>query len=163
MTERQGYGGEWVSITRPSDTNAYSAGDVIGADTASTAAVEFKNMAPRHGRCIVVGTEIEVDVSAVPSGMTSFTLQCYSVTPPSAYGDNVAWDLPSGDRASYLGNINLGSPVDRGSTLYVRQNGLLIPMKLGDACSIFAYLTTDGGYTPSASAVKKVRLHSLAA
>lgn len=156
----QGYGGIPVSFTRTNDTNLYAANDVLGAATGSTAALEFANMGPSAGRIILTSAELEIDASAIPSGMTSFLLHLYSVTPPSALGDNAAFDLPSGDRASYLGVINLGTPIDLGSTLYVKTDGINSQFKLAGT-SLFGYLVTVGTYTPTAQVVKKITLHSV--
>lgn len=149
-----------VSFNRTNDTNAYAANDVVGSATGSTAALTFASLAASGRSVLITGTELEIDISAVPSGMTSFNLALYSVTPPSALGDNAAWDLPSGDRASFLGLINLGSPVDLGSTLYVRQTGLNVQLKLAGA-DLFAYLVTAGAYTPAASSTFKITVHGL--
>jgi hypothetical protein len=150
-----------ASITRPNDTNIYAAGDVIGAAAGSTAAIEFTNMGPSGKEIMITSSALEVDVAAIPSGMSTFRLHLYNVTPPSALGDNVAWDLPAGDRASYLGYVDLNGPIDLGSTLYVEVNGINKQVKLAGT-SLFGYLVTYGGYTPSASTVKKTTLHSIA-
>ena len=155
------YGGSPVTITRPNDTSAYTANDVIGAATGSTAAVEFKNMGPTGARIMITSTQLEVDASAVISGETSYRLHLYNITPPSASGDNAAWDLPSGDRASYLGFIELGTPVDLGSTLYVEQNIVNKQTSLSTQ-SLWGYLVTIGAYTPTAQRVHKITLHSVA-
>ncbi len=148
-----------VSVTRTNDTNAYAAGDVIGAATGSTAALQFANLRPGGaGEFMITSATLEIDVSAIPSGMTTFELALYSVTPPSALGDNAAWDLPSGDRASFLGRIQLGAPVDLGSTLYVSVDGINKQISLAGT-GVFAYLITDAAYTPTAQAVHKVGLH----
>jgi hypothetical protein len=149
-----------VSLTRTADANAYAAGDVLGAATGSTAALTFASMGPSGGRIVISSVSLEVDLSSVPSGMTSFTLYLYNVTPPSATGDNGAWDLPSGDRASFLGKIDLGTPVDLGSTLYVEQTSVNKQIKLSGT-SIFAYLVTTGAYTPASGTVYKVTLHAV--
>lgn len=146
-----------VTITRPNDTAAYTAGDVIGAATGSTAAVEFANIGPSGAVIRIMTAKLRINVSAIPSGMTSFKLRLYNVTPPSALGDNAAWDLPSGDRASYVGHVDLGTPIDEGSTLYVKSTGLNDDFKL-TSTSLFGYLVTNGAFTPSAQAVKSIEL-----
>jgi hypothetical protein len=151
-----------VSVTRPNDGTAYTAGDVVGAATGSTAALTFTSIGAINKVIRITGTRFEVDVTAVPSGMTSFRLHLYNVTPPSALGDNAAWDLPAGDRASYLGYVDLGSPVDAGSTLYVQQTGLDYDFLVDGTTSLYGYLVTNGAYTPTAQAVKKVTLYALA-
>lgn len=149
-----------VSITRTNDTNAYSANDVVGAATGSTAAVQLSGLGGlTGGEVIVTSTELEIDASAVISGETSYNLYCYNVTPPSALGDNAAFDIPSGDRTSFIGKIALGTPVDEGSTLYIRQDGINAQLKLSSS-SAFCYLVTVGGYTPTAQRVYKVTLHA---
>lgn len=156
----QGYAAA-VSLTRTNDTNAYTANDVIGAATGSTAALTFPSMGPSGGQIMITSAALEIDVNAIPSGMTSFRIYLYNVTPPSALGDNAAWDLPSGDRASYLGYVDLGTPVDLGSTLYVETYNINKQLTLAGT-SLFGYLVTAGAYTPSASAVKVITLHSIA-
>lgn len=149
-----------VSITRPNDTSAYLANDVIGSATGSTACIEFTSMGPSAGRVLITSASLEVDATALISGEANYRLHLYSVTAPSALGDNAAFDLPSGDRASYLGYIDMGTPVDLGSTLYVEANAINKQIKLAGT-SIFAYLVTIGAFTPAAQTVRKVTLHAI--
>lgn len=156
--------GSVAFITRPNDTSPYSAGDVIGSSTGSTAAIQFVAVGPSIVSQVMITTvQLEIDVASVPSGMTSFTLHLYSATPPSAYGDNASWDLPAGDRPYYLGYVLLGTPVDVGSTLYVEtvQYNKQTTMPGSVSGSLWAYLVTNGAYTPTASAVYKPTLHSM--
>lgn len=159
MADQDGFTSH-VSLTRTSDTNAYTGGDVLGAATGSTAALTFNNVGAAGRDCIITSARFSYDASSVPSGMTSFRLYLYSITPPSALGDNAAWDLPSGDRASFLGYIELGSPVDVGSTLYVEANGInkqIHPV----GTSIYGYLVTVGGYTPASGTTMRLSLHTI--
>ena len=144
-----------TTITRPANTTTYSAGDVVGG------AITFANMGTSGGRIMLTSSQLELDIAAIPVGMTSFFVALYSVTPPSALADNAAWDLPSGDRASFLGIVQLGTPVDLGSTLYVEQNIINKQIKLAGT-SAFGYLVTATGYTPAAnSEVYVCSLHSV--
>lgn len=160
IASAQGYNAS-VTLTRTADTNAYTANDVIGAATGSTAALEFTSMGPSAGRVMITSVELEIDAAAIISGETSYTLHLYSVTPPSALGDNAAFDLPAGDRASYLGKISLGTPVDLGSTLYVETHGVNKQVKLAGT-SLFGYLVTDGAHTPTSARVYVAKLHTVA-
>lgn len=148
-----------VSLTRTADTNAYLANDVVGAAPGSTAALTFLNIGPGQGEIEVTTIELEIDRNAVISGETSYLLYLYNVTPPSALGDNVPWDLPAGDRASFLGYINLGTPVDVGSTLYVQTTAVNRVVSLLGS-SLFGYLVTVGPYTPASATVHKITLHA---
>jgi hypothetical protein len=149
-----------VSQARPNDSAPYGAGDVIGTATNATAAIKFTGIAPAGGIIRITGSRHEIDVAAIPSGMTSFRLHLYNITPPSALADNAVWDLPSGDRASYLGYVDLGSPVDLGSTLYVEQTGLDYDF-LTQTADLWGYLVTNTAFTPTASAVKSVTLYAM--
>jgi len=155
-----------ASFNRTADTNAYTAGDVEGSATGSTAALEFaftdrNSHAAQAGEFLITTVKLEIDISAVPSGMTSYRLYLYSATPPSAYSDNAAWDLPSGDRDSFKGYIDLGTPVDLGSTLYVETTGVNKQVTMPSGGKLYGYLVTNGGYTPSSGTARKVTLHGL--
>lgn len=151
-----------VTITRTADTNAYTANDVIGPATGSTAAITFANLGPSGGGAVMITTaRFEIDLTAVISGMANFRLYFYSVTPPSAFGDNAAWDLPSGDRASFRGYVDLGTPIDLGSTLYVETTQINKQIVVPSGGSLFAYLVTVGAYTPSSGDVFKITLHGV--
>jgi hypothetical protein len=132
---------------------AYSANDVFEGAKVLT------GIGPRSGGLMLVKYSIlEVHHTALIASEAAYELHFYNVTPPSALADNAAFDVPSGDRASYLGKISLGTPVDLGSTLWVEtaQNKWLdIPKAaLGN---LYAYLVTVGAFTPTAAA-RKVRL-----
>lgn len=152
-----------LTITRPANQTPYTALDVVGG------ALTFSLMAPvtllgsTGPQMMITGVQLECDIVTVPAGMVNMRLYLYSVTPPSALADNAAWDLPAGDRPSFLGYVDCGTPVDLGSTLYVEANGInkLIALPAA-ATSIFGYLVTVGGFTPAAnSEVYVLTLHAL--
>jgi len=136
---------------------AYLAGDIIeGAKT-------FSLIGPSTGGAILItNTRLRVDASAVQSGETSYTIHLYTVTPPSALADNAVWNLPSGDRASYVGSIALGTVVDVGDTLFVEQTGLTKQIVVPAGGSLFGYLVTNGAFTATAAA-RVVTLMALSA
>jgi len=70
--------------------------------------------------------------------------------------------LPSGDRASYVGSIALGTVVDVGDTLYVEQTGLTKQITVPAGGSLFGYLVTNGAFTATAAA-RVVTLTALSA
>lgn len=147
-----------VSYTRPANTTAYAANDVEGA---TAAAFTFPNMGPPGGEIIITSAALEKDVAAVPSGQSSYRLYLYNVTPPSALADNAAFDLPSGDRASFLGFLDIGAPVDLGSTCYVRSDNIGMQVRLAASGSLFGYLVTSGAYTPGSGDVGVVTLNAV--
>lgn len=147
-------GGKDVTITFTPAAAAYGAGDIMEG------AKEIPLIGPpAGGSVVIVSTDLLVEQTAVISGETSYTLHLYSVTPPSALADNAAWDLPSGDRASYLGSLALGTPVDLGSSLYVGVNNIMKQVKVPAGGSLFAYLVTVGPFTATA-AIRRVTIHA---
>lgn len=153
----RGYASGKVLVTRPNDTTAYAIGDVVGG------VITFPTMGPAAGgEVILTSLTFERDLAAVVSGETSYTLHLYSVTPPSALADNAAWDLPSGDRASYLGPISISTPTDLGSTLYVAVDQINRQVTLASA-TVYGYMVTATAFTPAAQTVNQYNLHSVAA
>ena len=145
-----------VSVTRPSNTNTYGANDVVGA---TAAAITFAGATGGAGEHMITSVSFERHVTALISGETSYVLHLYNVTPPSGLADEATFDLPSGDRAAYLGAINLGTPVDLGSTLYVEQNGVNKQVT-ALSTSLFGYLVTVGTYQAASGSVHKIVIHT---
>lgn len=157
--DRSGYGAT-ISLTRTADANAYLAGDIIGVATGSTAALTFDNVGMMSAEMMIASATLLISDTALISGEANYTLHLYNVTPPSALGDNAPWDLPAGDRASYLGFISLGTPVDKGSSLFIQQDIINHQLRLLKG-SIFGYLVTDGAYTPSSARVYRIGLRTI--
>lgn len=159
-TGSQGYTSS-VTVTRPSNTTAYTAMDVLG-DTGGSAIMAFANAGPTAGHVMITGADVRFDVSAVISGMAAFRLHLYD-TSPTAIADNAAFDIPSGDRSIYLGYVDLPLPTDFGATLFSQADAVNKKVKLAAAStSLYGLLQTIGAFTPSSAAVHAVRLHTLA-
>lgn len=151
-----------VTITRPSNATAYTAGDVVG-DTGGSAIISLTAAGPTAGFVIIQSISLVFSDSTVPSGMGAFRLHLYSAS-PTAIADNAAFDLLSGDRANYMGFIDLPTPSDFGSSLYTQTDypGRLI--KLGAASTtLFAELETRGAYTPVSASTVSIRVNLLEA
>lgn len=157
-TTTNGYG-TTTNVTRPANTTPYTAGDVVGG------AIDLGVMGPSASPIIIDSARLMPQISAIPSGMTSFTLYLYGVTPPSAIADNSPFALTSGDYASFKGSISMGSPALPSATstaLIVETNNLGKQVALSGT-HLFAYLVTTSGFTPAAnSEVYAVTLHSVA-
>lgn len=150
-----------ITITRPANATPYTAGDVLGA---TAAAITLPTIGPAGGgEVLITSAALEIDVAAVPTGMSSFTLYLYNVTPPSALADNAAWDLPAGDRTAFIGQFSLGTPVDLGSTLRVQIDSLNLQVTVPSGGSLWAYLSPSVGFTPAGnSEVYVLTVHAVA-
>ncbi|CAB4144794.1 hypothetical protein UFOVP469_54 [uncultured Caudovirales phage] len=136
---------------------AYGAADVMSVAQAFAFLDAAGNAIPSASLICITAAITKIDVTAVPSGQTSYTLYCYSVTPPSAQADNAAWTLASADLPSYLGSIALGTPADLGAALYIRASAPNLYAQLAGT-SLFGVLVTDGAHTAAAVA-RQIRLH----
>lgn len=161
-----------VSFTRPSNTTAYDALDVIGAADANTpsnpgsAILAFTgftlgNIAPNGSQIYITDVMLEVDVAAVPSGMGAFRVHFYNAS-PTAVLDGATFNLVAADRTKYLGYVNLTTPVDLGDTLWSENVGLNKKLLLAAGSSdLYAVIQTINGYTPTSAAVKSLTLHGI--
>src|SRR5512142_392177 len=105
-----------ATITRPANTTAYTAGDVIG-DTNGSAIITLPFAGFRGGFIQPQSVRLLIYSGTLPTSMTSLRLHLYSAA-PTAIADNAAWDLPAADRAAYIDYIDLPTPTDLGSTLF---------------------------------------------
>lgn len=144
--------------TRPNNTTAYTGLDVVGADPG--AVMEFPAIGPSGGHVEITASLLRIDVNAVPSGMANQRLHLFNAA-PAAITDNAAFNLPSGDRAKYLGFVDLGTPIDVGDTLAVQAKGIAHVVKLAEgSTSLYGVLQTIDGYTPAAETVTTVTLRA---
>lgn len=155
-----GYGAR-VSVTRPSDTTTYAAGDVVGVTGGGTGCITFPLMGPGAGQIMITSARFQRNATALISGESSYTLHLFNITQPGAQVDNAVFDVAAGDQASYLGAISLGTPLDLGSTLHVEKNSINKQVTLLGT-SLFGVLVTDTSYQPVSAAVHIVELHSQA-
>jgi hypothetical protein len=151
-----------ASFTRPNNTTAYDAGDVVSNSTSAPAVLEFDFGSNAEGATLLLtAASLRVDVSAMPSGMGAMNLHLYDVA-PTAINDAAAFDLPSGDRSKHLGHVVLFQPEDLGTTIKSNNDTLTKQVALAaGSTKLFGILVTANGYTPTASAVKTIRLRGL--
>lgn len=134
-----------TTITRPANVTPYTAGDVLGG------AIQITTGMTSGQRVMIAGMDLMPQIAAIPAGMTSFRLYLYNVTPPSAIADNSPWTFASGDRASFLGYVDVGSPALIGATLFCQLDQINKMIQMAGSANIFGYLVTNGGFTPAAN------------
>jgi hypothetical protein len=148
-----------TTVTRPDNTDAYASGDVIG--TAVSATLTFAAASLQQASLLVIGAALRLSVGAVPSGMSTFRLHLYTAA-PTAIADNAAFNIPSGDRAAYLGFVELPAPLDLGDTIHAQNDDLAKLARIEDTSGrLFAVLETRGAYTPAALTIYTVTLDVL--
>ena len=158
-----------VTITRPSNTTTYNAGDVIGIADAGTPAnagsaiITLPSIGPSGGYVVVQSVRLFIASTSVPSGMGGFRLHLYTAS-PTAILDNAPFDLVSGEVANYAGYVDLPTPQDFGSTLFAQADypGTLIKLATAST-SLFCELETRGGFTPASGTAYNLRVLALEA
>lgn len=137
--------GRAASATFTPAAASHAGGDVVGG------AQEFALGAPAGAVFEIMSASLLIAGGTIET--TAWTLHLYSATPPSALADDAAFDLPSGDRASYLGAVALAQVADLGSTLFIETNTINKRIKLAAAAtSVFSYLVNGTTLTPQAVA-----------
>lgn len=154
-----------VSFSRTADTNAYTAGDVIGINNAGSpgsAIHTFTSVGPAGGNIVITGADLTIGNTSVPAGMSNFRLHLYN-TSPTAILDNAAFDLVSGDITYHVGFIDLATPVDYGSIIFTSSLNVNLQVKLATSVtSLYGELVTVGGYTPASGTTYQIRIRTLA-
>ena len=151
-----------VTITRPSNTTAYTAGDVVGG-TGGSAILTLSSVGPGGGYMLLQSAALIFSDSSVPSGMGSFRVHLYNSS-PTAIADNAPYDLASADRSAYMGYFDFPAPVDFGSTLYTQTDyiGRMIKMATSST-TLYAEIETKGAYTPVSASTVELRISTLEA
>lgn len=133
----------FTQTTATSGTTAYAIGDVVGG------ALDLGVLGPSGGIVEIISASLQINTATLISGQGSYRLWLYNVTPSSAIADSSPWDFATADQTQCLGYIDLGTVIDQGNTLYVQQDNIGHRCKLSGT-HLFAYLVTNGAYTPTA-------------
>jgi hypothetical protein len=147
-------------VTRPANTTAYTANDVYGG------VFELQNIGASGGFIFIESIDIIFNITAVPAGMSGFTVYLFGVTPPSAIADNLPFSISSEDRASILNprGITLYASLAQGGggsvVAEVRNINQLFKLT---GTSLFGYNVTNGAFTPAANSESfTIRVRSFA-
>jgi hypothetical protein len=132
-----------ASATFTPAANSHTANDCNGA------AGTFALGAISASRVMILSAELLINSATAEA--TAWRLYLYDVTPPSAIADDGAFDLGTGDQASFLGYVDLGTAVDLGTTQWVETHFVNKPVKLAGT-GVFGYLVNLTTLTPAAVA-----------
>lgn len=138
-----------VSFTRPADTTAYAANDIVSNSTSSTTPIDFSSAAR-----IAAGSGLALTFQLIKSTNTTtgatFRLWLYTATPTSPPNDNAAFSATWGNRTSRIGYVDFLNPIAGsdcvdyyGSPVFTQQ-----PFKLASGTSLYGLLQVLGAYTP---------------
>lgn len=145
MQDNGFYGSANFSAT---NSTSYGAAALVGV-AKEIALLNSFGQPVRPGSLLRIMTSVlKIDVTAVPSGQTSYSAHLYGVTPPSAQQDNATWSLASADLPHYRGLLSLGTPANLGSALFIRTQYQDFDTRLADGrSSLWAQMLTAGAFT----------------
>ncbi len=150
-----------VSVTRPSNTNTYGAGDVLGPTGGGTATMTFAFGAVSASNIMITSARLQRNVTAVISGETTYRLHFFNATQPGAQVDEDTFTVAAGDQAAYLGYITFPQIVDVGATLHSNLENINKQVKLGATTSLFGVLETVGSYVAASASVLVVDVSAI--
>lgn len=140
-------------MTRPSDTNAYTAGDVVGDSTTTITLLAFANFARvNNGSGYIVGARLVTDKKSITPRIR---VHLFKVTNPTLGGDNAAWQDRYADDANVLGYFDLpamqtGTDSTNSTQSWTQDLTLRIPYICASATrSIYAALEALDAFTPA--------------
>jgi len=145
------------TFTRPADTNAYTASDVVANSTTAGSVIPLSwNIGGKGGKLWSVRLEKSDGTDVVNSSMI---LHLYGEAVVTAAGDNAAFSTPVNEHI-----VNLTVPIfvaytDDASVEYkVGESGFLSPILL-PYHTVYGLLSATAGYTPASAEVFVVDLH----
>ncbi len=123
------YGPSAATFTRPNDTNAYTALDVVADSTSSPSVLEFDGIGATGGHIMLSDVTFLCTGNAVPPTLGVLRLHLYNIA-PTAIADNAAYNLPVADRDKYVGYVDIPTPVDLGDTIWSQAKEINKTIKL---------------------------------
>lgn len=153
-----------ASFTRPNDTTAYAAGDLVANATSAGAVVPLRidlgNIAAvGHGMTRI--TRARLTKSGISPTNANFRVHLYETLPTPANGDNGAWSTDKA--ANWLGNIDVTSMLAftdgcTGTGSATAGSEMFLRLASG---TIFALLEAKAAYTPVANEVFTLTLEDV--
>lgn len=154
-----------ASYTRPADTTAYAAGDVLANSTSAATILTFPNVARANGLGFLIDG-VTVAYSGAPATKPDLQLWLFDST-VAMQNDNAAWNPSDAEMETCLGYISLGG----GSATIaapLASNGNMVQFVAAavksNACasgstSIFGIVVVRNAYTPTSGEKFTFRLH----
>lgn len=152
----------FATKTRPADTDAYSAEDVVSESAANGAGTAFIFALPPRSSGYLTEGRIQVKTAGVTA---AFTLFLFNALPTSELDDNAANTAPDyEDLSSYQGRIDFPGMSDLGGDSSWSQatpstaGGLPIRFAVGSTGQLWGILVTRDAFTPASAAAFRIDL-----
>lgn len=142
------------TFTRPNDTTAYAAGDLVANNTTAGSVVPLSFTLPSR-RAKVYGIKVTKSAAAVTNA--KFLLHLYKTSPTPANGDNGAWSTTS---SGWIGSMSVDMSVNTFTDTNTSSstNTTTAPLAFVASGNLFGLLTATAAYTPAAQETFSVSL-----
>lgn len=155
-----------ASFTRPADTNAYAAGDVVCDSTSAPTDMDFTSIVRKSG-----GSGVILSALLIDGANQATKLDCELFLFDTAItmdNDNAGFTPTDTELGTLIGVIDFGgTPFNgdatsgAGGNAVYQQTGLNIAFKAVSGSTIYGVLVARNAYTPTSSETFKVRLSVL--
>lgn len=146
-----------ATVTRPADTNAYAANDVVSNSTSSPTILTFADVvAAVGGKGLITGGVMNLDYQSTPS----IRLMLFHGTAPTAINDNAAFSLSDADSLKCFGWLDFDTYQAGGANTIYQDFTKLLLFTCGAALKdIYGIPVVMSAFTPTASAKKTFSLN----
>jgi hypothetical protein len=148
------------SFTRPADTTAYAAGDVVNNSTTAPTVLTMAGVGRRNGGS---GEIVRISLTTNNATVTNGTFRVYIFNATHAtQNDNAAWTALHANRAALVGYVDLAIlSVDSasGTAAVSKDDDVRMPFvcAAGDD-DLYVEVVATGAYTPASAQVFQVQL-----
>lgn len=144
-----------TEMTRPSNTDAYIAGDVVSNNVTTTTLIDLANLVRANGASAYI---VRVALSTDKKSITPrFRVHFFNASDPTVSADNAAHKGLYADTAKYLGYVDLpamftGTDATNSTMSFAANSAVRLPIVAGGATrSVYALLETLDAFTPASA------------
>ena len=149
-----------ATFTRPNDTTAYAANDLVANSTTAGSVTPMSFIFPAaYKKLRIHGVQLRKSGTTAANG--NFHLRLYTASPTVANGDNGAWS--SNKVADYIGKLDpaiMEAFTDGCAIAAFMADGSDIHVNLGSGQTVYGLLVADAAYTPAANEVFTALLYA---
>lgn len=143
-----------ATMTRPTNTTQYAAGDQVADSTSAPTAITFEEVAPANGGSGMILDAVCIDSAYVAAALPNLRLYLFSGS-PTPNNDNAAWAASDANALVLIGKIEFSSwevtnaGAGAAGNCASFKSGINLPFKCGSTVNdIYGLLVERSTYTP---------------
>lgn len=159
----------WADFTRPADTTAYAAGDVIADSTSAATILTFRGCAGNDDEAGAIHSVLLID-GADQATKLNADLFLFDTAPTSYGNDNAAFTPTDAELQTLVGVISLDGTTaanlkegdatsGAGGNVLIQQTGLNMPFRCAaGSTKLYGVLVARNAYTPVSAETFRLKL-----